>query len=101
MKLLNTYEDKDDAEIALSLISGEKRLASERDSTEVIYNLFGQPSWNNFYKLKMFNLPLLQKMVEQRKAGHQLYDEAKHSEIVKMLKYAANSFELIIPEHWL
>ena len=100
MKLLNTYEDKDDAEIALSLISGEKRLASERDSTEVIYNLFGQASWNNFYKLKMFNLPLLQLILEQRKNG-QTYDDVKHKEILKMLKYAANSFELVIPGHWL
>jgi len=100
MKLLNTYEDKDNAEFALTQISGKKRLASERDDTEVVYNLFGEPTWNNFYKLQMFNLPLLQKMVEQRKAG-QPYDEEKHSEIVKMLKYAANSFELSIPEHWL
>ena len=51
MKLLNTYEDKDEAENALTKISGEKRLASERDSTIVIYNLFGTPSWGNFYKL--------------------------------------------------
>ena len=51
MKLLNTYEDKDEAEEALTKISGEKRLASERDSTVVIYNLFGTPSWGNFYKL--------------------------------------------------
>lgn len=29
MKLLNTYEDKDEAEDALTKISGEKRLASE------------------------------------------------------------------------
>ena len=47
MKLLNTYEDKDEAEEALTKISGEKRLASERDSTVVIYNLFGTPSWGN------------------------------------------------------
>ena len=51
MKLLATYEDKDEAEIALTKISGEKRLASERDSTVVIYNLFGEPTWGNFYKL--------------------------------------------------
>jgi hypothetical protein len=39
MKLLNTYDDRDEAEKAESLITGEKRLASERDGTEVIYNL--------------------------------------------------------------
>lgn len=36
MKLLNTYENKDEAEEALSRISGEKRLASERDGTVTI-----------------------------------------------------------------
>ncbi len=100
MKLLNSYENRDEAEKAETLITGEKRLASERDGTEVIYNLFGQPSWNNFYKLGMFNLPLLQSIIEQRK-DNQPYDQAKHKEILSMLKYAANSFELTIPEHWL
>ncbi|MFM5078199.1 hypothetical protein [Aeromonas caviae] len=62
MKLLNTYDDKDEAEIALTKITGEKRLASERDSTVVIYNLFGQPTWGNFHRLGMFDLPELQSM---------------------------------------
>ncbi|MCI2282366.1 hypothetical protein L3081_01845 [Colwellia sp. MSW7] len=44
MVLLNTYEDRDEAEKAEILISGDKRLASERDGTELIYNLFGQAS---------------------------------------------------------
>jgi hypothetical protein len=100
MKLLNAYEDKDEAELALTKISGEKRLASERDGTEVIYNLFGQPNWNNFYKLGMFNLPLLQQIIELRKT-EQPYDEKKHREIISMLKYAANSFDLSVPKHWL
>jgi hypothetical protein len=47
----------------------------------------------------MFNLPELQKMLEQRKAGH-VIDKARYSEILKMLRYAAQSFELTIPEHW-
>lgn len=72
MKLLNTYEDKDEAEEALTKISGEKRLASERDSTVVIYNLFGTPSWGNFYKLGMFNLPELQKILELRRTGQSI-----------------------------
>ncbi|WP_286741671.1 hypothetical protein [Pseudoalteromonas sp. UBA2102] len=100
MVLLNTYEDRDEAENAESLISGEKRLASERDGTELIFNLFGQPSWNNFYKLKMFNLPLLKELIELRKANKD-YDIDKHKEIIAMLKYAANTFELDIPKHWL
>lgn len=100
MKLLNTYDDKDEAEEALTKISGEKRLASERDSTVVIYNLFGLPSWGNFYRLGMFNLPELQAMLERRKSGA-LIDEARHREILAMLRYAAKNFELTIPDHWL
>lgn len=100
MKLLNAYEDRDEAEKAETLITGEKRLASERDGTEVIYNLFGIPTWSNFYKLGMFNLPLLQVIIEQRKKN-QSYDQTKHTEILSMLKYAASSFDLTIPKHWL
>jgi hypothetical protein len=100
MKLLNTYEDRDDAEKAETLITGEKRLASERDGTEVVYNLFGEANWNNFYKLGMFNLPLLQSIIEQRN-NNQVYDQSKHKEILSTLKYAANTFELKIPKHWL
>ncbi len=100
MKILNTYEDQGEAETAAAKITGQKRLASERDSTEVIYNLFGEPSWGNFYKLGMFNLPLLKVIIDQRKAGLP-YDQAKHSEILSMLRHAANSFELTIPAHWL
>ena len=97
MKLLNTYDDRDEAEL---LITGEKRLASERDGTDVIYNLFGEPNWNNFYKLKMFNLPLLQQILELRRTN-QTYDQAKHQKIISMLEYVAKSFDLAIPEHWL
>lgn len=100
MKLLNTYEDRDEAEAAAQIITGEKRLASERDATETIYNLFGQPTWGNFYKLGMFNLPQLKEIVDKKQAG-QPYDEAKHKEILNMLRYAANSFEIEIPNHWL
>ncbi|WP_199610020.1 hypothetical protein [Flocculibacter collagenilyticus] len=100
MVLLNTYEDRDEAENAESLISGKKRLASERDGTELIFNLFGQPSWNNLYKLKMFDLPLLKELIELRKANVD-YDIVKHKEIITMLKFAANTFELDIPRHWL
>ncbi|WP_351189888.1 hypothetical protein [Shewanella sp. TB4-MNA-CIBAN-0142] len=99
MKLLNTYEDRDEAEIALTKITGEKRLASERDSTEVIYNLFGIPSWANFYKLGMLNLEELKTIVQQKQSG-QAYDEKKHHEIITMLQYAAKSFELELPKHW-
>jgi hypothetical protein len=100
MKLLNTYEDRDEAEAAEQKITGQKRLASERDSTEVIYNLFGIPSWGNLFKLGMFNLPELKNIVDKKQAG-QPYDQVKHKEIIGMLKYAASSFELEIPDHWL
>tara|TARA_B100000745_G_scaffold299911_2_gene252037 strand:- start:2929 stop:3231 length:303 start_codon:yes stop_codon:yes gene_type:complete len=100
VKLLNTYDDRETAEAAAHKITGEKRLASERDATETIYNLFGQPSWANFYKLGMFNLPQLKEIVDQRQAGL-TFDQAKHQEIISMLKYAAKQFELEIPAHWL
>lgn len=100
MALLNTYEDKDEAEKALSIITGEKRLASERDGTEIIYNLFGTPSWNNFYKLGMFNLIEL-KIIVQKKQSGEPYNEEKHREIITMLRYASKTFELKIPGHWL
>ncbi|MFW5402781.1 hypothetical protein V2A85_24390, partial [Yersinia sp. 1252 StPb PI] len=100
MKLLNTYDVKDEAEAALARILGEKRLASERDSTVIIYNLFGEPTWGNFYKLRMFNLPELKQLLELRKAGQSI-DLAKHSEIITMLGHTARVFDISIPEHWL
>ncbi|MEN4777689.1 hypothetical protein ABEH00_08410 [Pantoea agglomerans] len=100
MKLLNTYEDKDEAEKALTKISGDKRLASERDSTVVIYNLFGTPSWGDLYKLGMFNLPELQNILELGKTGQPI-DMEKYNEYIKMLSYAARAFYLAIPRHCL
>ncbi len=100
MKLLNTYEDRDDAEKALQNITGEKRLASERDSTVVIYNLFSQPTWGNFYRLDLFQLKELQQILTQRQNSLQ-FDQNKHLEIISTLKYVANRFEIIIPSHWL
>ncbi|HDY7509969.1 MAG: hypothetical protein RPT12_05725 [Vibrio anguillarum] len=100
MKLLNTYDTKDEGEAALAKIDEPKRLASERDSTEVIYNLFGTPSWGNFYKLGMFDLDTLKTIVEQKNNG-QPYDEKKHREIITMLQYVAKNFELEIPVHWM
>ncbi|EPE3040406.1 hypothetical protein ACSG7K_001802 [Vibrio cholerae] len=99
MKLLNTYDTKDEGEAALAKIEEPKRLASERDSTEVIYNLFGTPSWGNFYKLGMFDLDVLRVIVEQKNNGMS-YDEKKHHEIVTMLQYVAKNFDIEIPSHW-
>lgn len=99
MKQLNSYDTQEEGEEALARISKPKRLASERDSTEVIYNLFGTPSWGNFFKLGMFNLVEFKVIVQQKQNG-QPYDEKKHREIITVLQYAAKSFELEIPNHW-
>ncbi len=99
VQLLNIYEDRDEAETARDKIAGEKRLASERDSTQVIYNLFGEATWSNFYKLSMFNLPELQKIVKLIKSN-QPYDKERRSEILRTLEYSAKSFGLEIPQHW-
>ena len=100
MKLLNSYENKDEADIDLAKIDGEKRLASERDSTEIIYNLFGQATWSNFYKLGMFSLPELKEIIALKQAGS-LYNEEMHAQIINTLKYVSSSFDISIPEHWL
>ncbi|EMF8048252.1 hypothetical protein ACTVP3_24075 [Serratia marcescens] len=100
MKLLNTFEDKEEAEEALTKIVGAKRLASERDSTQTIYNLFGQPTWGNFYKLDMFDLSELKVILELRKSGVN-FNEKRYAEIIDTLNYVARAFDLSIPKHWL
>jgi len=100
MKLLNTYDTKDEGEAALAKIDGPKRLASERDSTEIIYNLFGQATWSNFHTLDMFNLPELKKIISLKQAGSP-YNQERHIQIIKTLEYVATSFDLITPKHWL
>lgn len=100
MKLLNTYDDHDDAEAAAELLTGDKRLASERDSTVVIYNLFGMPTWNNFYRLGMYNLKELQQLLE-RKENWQPEDVQRHQEILAVLGRVAKNYELTIPQHWM
>ena len=100
MKLLNTYDTREEGEAAEQKLVGERRLASERDGTETIYNLFGIPSWSNFYRLGMYDLDQLQQIVEQKK-NHQPYDQARHQAILKLLNVVAKNYELKIPEHWL
>lgn len=100
MKLLNTYEDRDDAEDALKKLSGECRLASERDATETIYNLFGIATWSNFHKLDMYNLPELKILLSTRKewTDRQL---GRHEVIIKSLQKVAKIYDLDIPSHWI
>ena len=100
MKLLNTYEDHDDAKYAESLLVGQKRLASERDDTSTIYNLFGIPSWRNFHNLKMYNLEELQELLKLRSTWSETQSK-KHKEIIKLLGIIAKNHELAIPPHWL
>lgn len=100
MKLLNTYEDRDEAEEAAEKLTGEKRLASERDATVTIYNLFGIPSWGNFHRLGMYNLGELKNMLERR-SSWQPADETRHAEIIATLETVAKNYEMDVPGHWL
>lgn len=99
MKLLNTYDDRDDAEDAAEKLSGEKRLASERDSTVIIYNLFGTPSWGNFHRLGMYNLAELKVLLEQR-SSWQTVETERHQEIISALNIVAKNYAIKIPAHW-
>lgn len=100
MKLLNTYDDRDEAEAAAEKISGEKRLASERDATVVIYNLFGMPTWGNFHRLDMYNLGELKSLLNRR-ATWETADQSRHAEILATLRIVAKNLQLEIPAHWL
>lgn len=100
MKLLNTYDDRDEAEAAAEKLSGEKRLASERDATVVIYNLFGIPSWGNFHRLGMYNLGELKSLLDTR-SSWEPNDHARHAEILATLKTVAKNYSIEIPAHWL
>ena len=100
MKLLNTYDDRDDAEDAAEKLTGEKRLASERDATVVIYNLFGIPSWGNFHRLGMYNLAELGALLERR-ADWQEADIERHQAIISTLNIVEKNYGIKIPAHWL
>lgn len=99
MKLLNTYDDRDEAEAAAEKLSGDKRLASERDATVVIYNLFGIPSWGNFHRLGMYNLGELKILLERRTNWH-ANDYARHAEILATIKTVAKNYGIEVPTHW-
>lgn len=99
MKLLNTYDDRDEAEEAAENLTGDKRLASERDSTVVIYNLFGTPNWGNFHRLGMYNLGELKMLLEQR-SSWKAADLTRHAELIRTLKTVAKNYGIEIPSHW-
>lgn len=99
VKLLNTYDDHGDAKDAAEKLVGEKRLASERDATVVIYNLFGIPSWGNFHRLDMYNLVELKGLLD-RKTSWQPEDAKRHHEILATLNIVAKNYSLELPFHW-
>jgi hypothetical protein len=100
MKLLNTYDDRDEAQDAAEKLNGEKRLASERDGTVVIYNLFGIPSWGNFLRLGMYNLDELKTLLDRRDSWQSAH-KARHAEITATLHAVAKNYGVDIPKHWL
>ena len=100
MKLLNTYDDKDEAEAAAAKLQGDKRLASERDATEVIYNLFGIPTWGNFHRLGMYNIPELGALLARRDQWNE-HERTRHQAILTTLHTVAKNYGVAIPDHWL
>ncbi|MEO2280237.1 hypothetical protein [Pseudoalteromonas pernae] len=100
MALLYTYEDEAEAEVAFSKLKGKKRLASERDATETVYNLFGEPTWGNFYRLGLFNLNEFEILVSKR-LNNEPYNLDRYKEIISTLKYVAASHDIQLPSHWL
>jgi len=100
IKLLNTYEDRDEAEAAAEKLTGPKRLASERDDTTTIYNLFGAPTWGNFLRLGMYNLEELKTLLANR-ASWDGAQQARHAEIARTLAIVAKNYEIEVPAHWL
>lgn len=99
MVLLNNYEDKNEAESYLAKIRGDKRLASERDDSSTVYNLFGNPTWSNFYQLDMYCLKELEGILYSRDKC-QSYDLERHKEIIDYLEYIAKCYSLTVPHHW-
>ena len=99
MHLLNTFDTKEDADDAAATVRGRFRIASERDDTTTIYNLFGDATWHNLYNLKMYNLIKLKELLtcrsEWREPEHELY-----SEILKGLETVSKKYQLPIPSHW-
>lgn len=95
MVLINTYENQYDAELALSRLNGVKRLASERDDNEVVYNLFGDATWTNLHAINLFRLNDLKLLIN---GGY--FEPEEILAISAAVKMAARIFSLKIPCHW-
>ena len=99
MHLLNTYDTKDDADDAAAALKGLRRVASERDDTTTIYNLFGEATWANLYSLKMYNLVKLKDLLGHRSQWTDSELE-QHGHILLGLETVAKKYQLTIPSHW-
>ena len=99
MQHLHTFETEEEAEDALLKLVGQKRLASDRDGTEVIYKLFGELTWRNLYALGLHNLPELKSILSQRDS-EDTYDKNRHLEIITTLENISRVLGLTIPAHW-
>ena len=99
MHLLNTYDTKDDADDAAVTLKGSLRVASERDDTTTIYNLFGEATWANLYSLKMYNLVKLKDLLGRRSQWTDSELE-EHGHILQGLETVAKQYQLTIPSHW-
>jgi len=99
MHLLNTYDTKDDADDAAAALKGLLRVASERDDTATIYNVFGEATWANLYSLKMYNLVELKDLLGRRSQWTDS-DLVQHRHILQGLERVAKKYQLTIPSHW-
>lgn len=100
MHLLNTYDCKDDADEAATLIKGPVRVASERDDTSTVYNLFADASWKNLYSLGMYDLKVLKRLLETRESWGDR-EKNQHIDIMQGLERVCRKYELRLPSHWL
>ncbi|WP_438280877.1 hypothetical protein [Pseudomonas alabamensis] len=100
MHLLNTYDTKDDADDATAVLKGPLRVASERDDTSTIYNLFGEATWANLYSLKMYDLERLKDLLGRRSQWTES-ERAQHGQILQGLERVSKKYQLTIPPHWM
>lgn len=99
MHLLNSYDTKDNADDAAAVLKGSLRVASERDDTTTIYNLFGEATWANLYSLKMYDLVALKGLLGRRSQWTES-EKAQHSQILQGLERVSTKYQLSIPSHW-
>lgn len=99
MHLLNTYDTKDDVDDAAAVLKGPLRVASERDDTSTIYNLFGEATWANLYSLRMYDLMRLKDLLGRRSQWSES-ERAEHVQILQGLERVSKKYQLTIPPHW-